>query len=334
MTPTYSLIIPVLNEVDTLPALLERLVPVLDGLDGTSEVIFVDDGSTDGSIDVLRNMAVADPRLRVVRLSRNFGHQVALTAGLDHARGDAMVIMDGDLQDPPEVITALAAKWREGFQVVYAVRDERAGESRAKLASARWFYRVLGRLSEVDIPMDVGDFRLVDRCAVDAVNEMPEHHRYLRGMFAWVGFDQTGVRYSRDARHAGRTKYPLRKMLAFAADGIVSFSTLPLRVALGVGFAVSVSSLLAGVAAIIAKLSNAAFVPGWASLVVVIAFLGGIQLTVLGVMGQYIARIHDEVKRRPQYLVREVVGEAGDMHRFASSARDAWHLPDQPALMG
>ena len=334
MTPTYSLIIPVLNEVETLPALLERLVPVLDGLDGTSEVIFVDDGSTDGSIDVLRNMAVADPRLRVVRLSRNFGHQVALTAGLDHARGDAMVIMDGDLQDPPEVITALAAKWREGFQVVYAVRDERAGESRAKLASARWFYRVLGRLSEVDIPMDVGDFRLVDRCAVDAVNEMPEHHRYLRGMFAWVGFDQTGVRYSRDARHAGRTKYPLRKMLAFAADGIVSFSTLPLRVALGVGFAVSVSSLLAGVAAIIAKLSNAAFVPGWASLVVVIAFLGGIQLTVLGVMGQYIARIHDEVKRRPQYLVREVVGEAGDMHRFASSARDAWHVPDQPALMG
>ncbi len=322
MTPTYSLIIPVLNEVETLPALLDRLVPVLDGLDGSSEVIFVDDGSTDGSIDVLRNMAVADPRLRVVRLSRNFGHQVALTAGLDHARGDAMVIMDGDLQDPPEVITALAAKWREGFQVVYAVRDERAGESRAKLASARWFYRVLGRLSEVDIPMDVGDFRLVDRCAVDAVNEMPEHHRYLRGMFAWVGFDQTGVRYSRDARHAGRTKYPLRKMLAFAADGIVSFSTLPLRVALGVGFAVSVSSLLAGVAAIIAKLSNAAFVPGWASLVVVIAFLGGIQLTVLGVMGQYIARIHDEVKRRPQYLVREVVGEAGDMHRFGSSARD------------
>lgn len=307
MDPDYSLVIPILNEVETLPELVLRLTPVIDTLDGPVEVILVDDGSTDGSYEIMRRIQADDARFRVVRLSRNFGHQVALTAGLDHSRGRAVIIMDGDLQDPPEVIGELAAKWREGFQVVYAVRDEREGESRLKLATAKWFYRFLGKMSEIPIPLDAGDFRLVDRCAVDAISSMREHHRYLRGMFAWVGYDQTGVHYSRDSRHAGKTKYPLRKMLAFAADGVVSFSTVPLRVTLAIGFAVSLVSVLAGLTAIIAKLGNFAVAPGWVSIVVVTAFLGGMQLTVLGVMGEYIARIHDEVKRRPQYLVRELL---------------------------
>ena len=304
----YSLVIPIFNESETLAALHQRLAPVIDALDGTCEVILVDDGSTDGSFELMQHIHGLDSRFRVLRLSRNFGHQVALTAGLDHARGRAVIIMDGDLQDPPEVIQALIDKWHEGFQIVYAVRDERDGESRMKLATAKWFYRIIGRLSEVPMPLDAGDFRLVDRAAVDAVQSMPEHHRYLRGMFAWVGYDQAGVHYSRDARHAGETKYPLRKMVSFAVDGIVSFSTVPLRLTLTLGFVVSVISVLAGFTAIICKIANVAVTPGWVSIVVVMAFLGGIQLTVLGVMGEYIARIHDEVKRRPQYLLRDQLG--------------------------
>ena len=308
MDPDYSLVVPILNEVETLPELARRLTPVIDALDGPVEVILVDDGSTDGSFEAMRHIQADDSRFRVVRLSRNFGHQVALTAGLDHARGRAVILMDGDLQDPPEVIAELAAKWREGFQVVYAVRDVREGESRLKLSTAKWFYRFLGKMSEIPIPLDAGDFRLVDRCAVDAISTMREHHRYLRGMFAWVGYDQVGVHYSRDSRHAGNTKYPLRKMLTFAADGIVSFSTVPLRITLAIGFAVSVMSVLAGLTAIVIKIANVGVVtPGWVSIVVVMAFLGGMQLTVLGVMGEYIARIHDEVKRRPQYLVRDLL---------------------------
>ena len=186
-----------------------------------------------------------DARFRVLRLTRNFGHQIAITAGLDHARGNAAIVMDADLQDPPEVALELAKKWREGYQVVYAVRDERVGESKTKLATARWFYRLMGRMSEVPIPTDAGDFRLVDRRRVDAVLAMREHRRYMRGMFAWVGYDQTGVHYSRAARHAGRTKFPMRKMFRFATDGIVSFSTAPLRLALNIGFLVSVLSFLA-----------------------------------------------------------------------------------------
>jgi polyisoprenyl-phosphate glycosyltransferase len=280
---------------------------MMDELDGSAEIVFVDDGSTDGSFDVMRKLHEADDRVRVLRMSRNFGHQIAITAGLDHARGDAVVIMDGDLQDPPEVVPALAAKWREGFEVVYAVRDDREGESRVKLATASWFYRVLGRMSEVGIPRDAGDFRLIDRRVVDAVKAMPEHHRYLRGMFAWVGYDQAGVHYARDARHAGRTKFPMRKMLGFATDGIVSFSTVPLRLTLVLGFLVSLAAFVLAIFAVLAKVTGAYTVPGWASITVGVALLGGVQLTVLGVMGEYIARIHDEVKQRPLYLVRDVL---------------------------
>jgi glycosyltransferase involved in cell wall biosynthesis len=280
----------------------------MEQLDGSAEVVLVDDGSADGSFDVMCKLHEADDRVRVLRLSRNFGHQVAITAGLDHARGNAVVIMDGDLQDPPEVVPALAEKWREGFDVVYAVRDERKGESRVKLATANWFYRLLGRMSEVEMPRDAGDFRLIGRSVVDALRAMPEHHRYLRGMFAWVGYDQIGVHYSREARHAGRTKYPMRKMVTFATDGIVSFSTVPLRVTLMLGFLMSVVAFVLAIFAVLAKVTGAYTVPGWASITVGVALLGGVQLTVLGVMGEYIARIHDEVKRRPLYLLRDQLG--------------------------
>jgi dolichol-phosphate mannosyltransferase len=311
MAVEFSLVVPVLDERDTLEELARRLTPVLDALEAPTEVVLVDDGSTDGSFDIMRKLHEADPRFRALRLSRNFGHQIAITAGLEHARGNAVIIMDADLQDPPEVVLALVEKWREGFQVVYAVRDERSGESRVKLATASWFYRLLGRMSEVDIPRDAGDFRLIDRRVVDAVRAMPEHRRYLRGLFAWVGYDQVGVHYVREARHAGTTKFSMRKMLAFASDGIVSFSTVPLRLALTLGFAVSAISLLGALGGLVAKLAHWYVVPGWASLVAAIGILGGIQLLVLGVMGEYIARIHDEVKARPLYLLRDQIGSEG-----------------------
>jgi len=307
MNPEYSFVIPVLNERDSLPELARRLDPTLAALDGDCEVVLVDDGSTDGSFDLMRSLHESDGRYVVVRLSRNFGHQIAITAGLEHATGNAVIIMDADLQDPPEVVTALAAKWREGYDVVYAVREERTGESRVKLATARWFYRLMGRMSDVDIPADAGDFRLVDRRVVDSVTAMPEHRRYLRGMFAWVGYDQVGVHYVREARHAGVTKFPMRKMLAFAADGIVSFSTVPLRMTMTLGFVISAVSILAAIGGVIAKVGGFDVVPGWASIVVPMGVLGGVQLTVLGVIGEYIARIHDEVKQRPLYLGRDLL---------------------------
>ena len=294
---------------------MKRSVSGLPPLDGPAEIVLVDDRSTDDSFELMRSLSERDPRVRVVRLSRNFGHQVAITAGLDHATGQAAIIMDADLQDPPEVALELAARWRDGYDVVYAVRDDRAGETRGKRLSATWFYRVLGRLTEFDIPAEVGDFRLVDRRAVDALGSMREHRRYLRGMFAWVGFDQTGVAYSRAPRFAGTTKYPLRKMLRFAIDGIVSFSTAPLRLTLEVGFLVSVLSFVGGFAAIFVKLAGLYAVPGWASIVVFLAFLGGVQLTVLGVIGEYLAHIHDEVKQRPLYLVSDVVGTSAEPER-------------------
>jgi dolichol-phosphate mannosyltransferase len=228
MRPDYSFVIPILNERGTLEELHRRLSAVMAQLDGPAEVVLVDDGSTDGSYDVMRCLRERDPRVRAVRLSRNFGHQSALTAGLDHARGNAVIIMDGDLQDPPEVALQLAQQWRQGHDVVYAVRDHRAGESRVKLLTAKWFYRILNHISEVNLPNDAGDFRLIDRRVVDVLRGMREHRRYLRGMVAWVGYEQTGVHYSREARFRGETKFPMRKMLSFALDGVVSFSTAPL----------------------------------------------------------------------------------------------------------
>ena len=312
MNVDYSFVIPILNERETIDELYSRLEPVMGALDGPCEVVLVDDGSTDGSYELMQKLQRARrARARSCACPVPSATRSRSSAGIDHANGRAVIIMDGDLQDPPEVALQLAERWREGYDVVYAVRDQRDGESRKKVATARWFYRLLRGLSEVDIPPDVGDFRLVDRRAVDVVKAMPEHRRYLRGMFAWVGYSQTGVPYKRVPRSHGETKFTMRKMLAFATDGIVSFSSVPLRMALNIGFLVSVASFVLGFTAIVLKLTSVYAAPGWASIVVVIAFLGGMQLTMLGVIGEYIARIHEEVKQRPLYLLRDQVGFAG-----------------------
>lgn len=306
--PEYSIVVPIYNEEETLPELVRRLTAVLDGLDGPAETIFVDDGSSDRSYELMLQAREADPRHKILRLSRNFGHQLAVTAGLDAAGGAAVIVMDADLQDPPEVVHEMAARWREGYDVVYAVREERHGDTRFKRATAAAFYRIFSGMSEVDVPLDVGDFRLVDRRALDAFRSMRETNRYVRGMFSWIGFRQVGVPFTRDERYAGETKYPLRKMMKFATDGIVSFSAAPLRLALKVGFIVSAFSFVLGLSFLLSYAAGFYSVPGLASVAVFVAFLGGIQLLLLGVMGEYIARIHDEVKGRPLYLVREAHG--------------------------
>ena len=319
--PRYSFVIPVYNEEETLRELFGRLRAVLDTLDGEAEVILVDDGSTDASYRTLLELHAADERFKAVRLTRNFGHQIALTAGLDFALGDAVVIMDADLQDPPELVPELARRWQEGYDIVHAVRSERRADPWLKRVTAGVFYRLLRRLANVDVPLDVGDFRLVDRRALDAFRTLRERHRYVRGMFAWLGFRQTGVEYRRPARFAGETKYPFRKSLRLAVDGIVSFSHVPLRLALVVGLFISVVSFGIGLFAIGAKLAGAFVVPGWASLLVVVSFLGGVQLVVMGMMGLYVARIYDEVKARPLYLISEAAG----LDAAASAASGTGH---------
>jgi glycosyltransferase involved in cell wall biosynthesis len=309
--PEYSLVVPIFNEEETLSELVRRLTLLLDTLDGPAEVVLVDDGSSDRSYELMVAARETDPRFKVLRLSRNFGHQIAITAGMDAAAGNAVIVMDADLQDPPEVVLEMAARWREGFDVIYGVREERAGDTRFKKATASAFYRLLRRISNIDVPLDVGDFRLVDRRALEAFKSMRETNRYVRGMFSWIGFRQVGVTFQRDERFAGDTKYPLTKMLKFATDGVVSFSAAPLRFALNLGFAVSALSFAFGVLALVFKLAGFYSIPGLASIAVFVAFLGGIQLLVLGLMGEYIARIHDEVKDRPLYLVRDTHGLQG-----------------------
>jgi glycosyltransferase involved in cell wall biosynthesis len=304
--PTYSLVVPAHNEEGVIRTLADRLVDVMDLLDGDAEVILVDDGSRDRTYELMLEAAEADARFRVVKLSRNFGHQIALTAGVDLAAGDAVIVMDADLQDPPEVVLEMAARWRDGYDVVYAVRDIREGETRFKRATAAAFYRAFNRISEVKVPVDVGDFRLVDRRVLDVFARMRESSRFVRGMFSWIGLRQTGVLYRREERFAGETKYPLRKMLRFAVTGVISFSAAPLRVALNVGFIVSAFSFSLGIWSLIVKLTGFYNVPGWTSILVVTTFLGGIQLIVLGVIGEYIGDIHAEVKRRPLYVVSEL----------------------------
>ena len=311
--PVYSFILPVYNEEETLPELHKRMSALLERLDGSAEVILVDDGSRDRSYPLMLDIHAHDGRFKVVHFSRNFGHQIAISAGMDLASGAAVIIMDADLQDPPEVVLEMAARWREGYDVVYAKRERRESETWFKKLTARLFYRTLRRLTEVDIPIDVGDFRLVDRRALDAFKAMREHGRYVRGMFAWIGFRQIAVPYVRPGRFAGETKYPFRKMIRLALDGIVSFSNIPLRMVLQLGFIVSLVSLGVGIYALLRKLTGHA-VPGWASTVVFTAFASGVQLTVLGMMGEYVGRIYEEVKHRPLYLVR-------DMHGFGARDR-------------
>jgi dolichol-phosphate mannosyltransferase len=301
-----SVVAPVYNEAETLPVLHRRLTDALAGV-GRYELVFVDDGSSDGSWEVLRGLADADPHVRLMRLSRNFGHQIALTAALEMARGDAVVSTDSDLQDPPEVIPRLVAKWREGYDVVYAVRSRREGETRFKLATAAAFYKTINRMSSVDIPEQAGDFRLLSRRALDALLAMPERARFLRGMSSWIGFPQTGVEYQREARHAGETKYPLRRMLHFASDAMTSFSTTPIRIVTALGFVSVLLCLLALVWTLYERLFTDETVAGWTSVIVVVLFLGGVQLLSLGIIGQYVGRIFEEVKERPLYIVDEVV---------------------------
>ena len=306
--PRYSFVIPVYNEQETLRELYRRLRAVLDELDGDAEVLLVDDGSRDESYRILLDLHREDPRFKPITLTRNFGHQRAITAGLDFALGDAVIVMDGDLQDPPEVVPQLVERWREGYEVVYAVRERREGDPWLKRFLAAAFYRVLRRLTKMDMPVDVGDFRLVDRRALEAFRSLRERNRYVRGMFSWIGFRQTGVAYRRPERFAGETKYPFRKSLRLAVDGIVSFSEVPLRLALTTGFILSGLSFAVGVFAIVTKIGGFYTVPGWASLLVVVSFLGGVQLVLMGMMGLYVGRIYEEVKGRPLYLIREAHG--------------------------
>lgn len=306
--PVYSIVIPIFNEQETLPELQKRLSYLMGALDGPVEVVLIDDGSMDSSYDIMLEMSHSDPRLKVAQLSRNFGHQTAITAGMDLAIGDAIVIMDADLQDPPEVVLEMAARWREGYEIIYGVREQRLGETWFKRTTAAVFYRLLRKMTDLDIPADVGDFRLVDRKALNAFKSLREHSRYIRGLFTWIGFKQTGVSYKRAERFAGETKYPLNKMVKLATDGIVSFSIAPLRFALNCGFAIAILSLMAAAGAIIVKLTGIRVVPGWVSLVVVISFLGGVQLVVMGTLGEYIGRIYEEVRNRPLYIVRDASG--------------------------
>jgi dolichol-phosphate mannosyltransferase len=301
-----SVVAPVYNERGTLEELHRRLTATLAEL-GTYEIVLVDDGSTDGSWERLLELAARDSRTRLVRLSRNFGHQAALSAGLDAARGEAIVLMDADLQDPPEVIPQLVASWREGFDVVYAVRAHREGEPRLRLASISLFYRLLHRITPTPIPQNAGDFRLLSRRAADAIAAMPERARFLRGMTSWIGFRQTGVPYHREARYAGESKYPARKLVRLALDGITSFSTAPIKLVTAIGFALVVFCI--GVLAWTAYVRFFTNNPpqGWTSVIAVVLLLGGVQLLSLGVIGQYVARIFDETKQRPLYLVDEVV---------------------------
>ena len=309
MQPTFSVIAPVYNEAESLNELYKRIKEVLDTTQEPWELILVDDGSQDGSTTIISELAKQDERVRAVIFARNFGHQIAVTAGLDYSRGQAVVIIDADLQDPPEVILQMLEKWREGYEVVYAVRSEREGESWFKTFTASLFYRLIYRITEVKIPLDTGDFRLMDRKVVNVLNTMRERHRFLRGMSAWVGFRQTGVEYKRAARYAGTTKYPFRKMFMLALNAITSFSYFPLQMATYVGFVAAGISIIAIPIVIILRITGYHELIGQASTLISVLFLGGVQLISLGILGEYIGRLYDEAKGRPLYIVREAPQE-------------------------
>jgi dolichol-phosphate mannosyltransferase len=305
MKVTYSIVAPIYNELDNLSELYRRVADVMDAAGEPWELLLVDDGSTDGSTAKIRELAAQDHRVRPVIFARNFGHQIAITAGWDYARGDAIVIIDADLQDPPEAILDLIKKWKEGYEVVYAVRAERAGETWFKRITSALFYRIIYRITDVKIPIDTGDFRLMDRKVVDVLKQMRERHRFPRGMSAWVGFRQIGVEYKRAARFSGETKYPFRKMLLLALNAITSFSYFPLQVATFFGFFSAALAILAiPVVAYLRMTGSQAFF-GQATTLIAVLFLGGVQLISLGILGEYIGRLYDEAKGRPLYIVRE-----------------------------
>jgi dolichol-phosphate mannosyltransferase len=308
MKPVLSIVGPVFNESQSLPEFHGRLLATLRGLGVPFEVIYVDDGSRDATPEVLRRLRREEPAVKVLEFSRNFGHQLAITAGMDHASGDACVVIDTDGQDPPELIARLFEEWRRGCEVVYAVRSKREGEGLFKRLTAALFYRLMRRITNVDIPLDAGDFRLVDRKVLDVMSEMRETHRFMRGMTCWAGFRQSRVEYPRAGRLAGETGYPLWKMARLAVDGITSFSHAPLRWVTFCGAAASVLSLLIGLWVLWVRVFNDQAVRGWTSLMVMVLFMGGVNLVAMGVIGEYLARIFDEVKDRPLYVVREKLG--------------------------
>lgn len=312
MQPKYSFIIPIYNEEETIPEMHSRVSAVMDRMDGPVELILVNDGSRDRSLKLLRELHEKDPRVCYLSLARNFGHQVAVTAGLNFARGQVIVILDADLQDPPELIPDMVEKWRQGYKLVYAQRLRRHKEGWFKRFTAYAFYRILKKLADVDIPTDTGDFCLMDRQVVDVLNSMPERNRYIRGLRSWVGFQQTSIMFERDPRFAGEVKYTFRKSLALAVNGLVSFSRVPLRLSTYVGLLAAVIAVLMGLLVIYWRI----FVPhspltGFTIILVAIFFLGAVQLVSIGILGEYVGRIHEEVKGRPLYTVAEVAGFSG-----------------------
>lgn len=308
MLPVFTVIAPIFNEKENLPVLYKRVSDVMNSTNEPWELVLVDDGSRDGSTDIIRALAEQDPRVRPVIFARNFGHQIAVTAGLDYSRGQAVVIIDADLQDPPELILEMIENWREGYEVVYAVRAQREGETWFKLFTASLFYRMIYRITDVKIPLDTGDFRLMDRKVVNVMNSMRERHRFLRGMSSWVGFKQTGVSYNRAARQAGETKYPFRKMFKLALNAVTGFSYFPLQLATYMGFISAALAIIAIPVVIILRVTGAPDARpllGQATTLIAVLFLGGTQMISLGILGEYIGRIYDEVKGRPLYVVSQ-----------------------------
>jgi dolichol-phosphate mannosyltransferase len=305
----FSVIIPIYNEEKTLPELHRRLAATLQPLGRNFEIILIDDGSRDRSFALMQEARKRDPRVKIIRLSRNFGHQIAISAGIDMAGGDAVILMDGDLQDPPELLSTMIGRWREGYQVVYTVKRTRK-EHRLKRLAFHAFYRILHALSPVEIPMEAGNFSLLDRSVVNVLRSMPERNRYISGMRAWAGFRQIGIEYDRDARYAGEPQMSLRRLLELALDGIISFSKAPLRIAVYFGMVAAAVAFLGGLYVLYEKLFTDKAILGWASTIVSITFLGGLILMTLGVIGEYIGRIYDEVKQRPLYIIRETAGFA------------------------
>jgi len=306
--PLISVVIPCYNEEEVLLHCHSRLTQVLESLENSEyELVYVNDGSSDRTDDILRHLNQTSPQTRVVMLSRNFGHQAAVTAGLTAAAGQCVVIIDADLQDPPEVILEMLDRWHQGYEVVYGIRETRAGESGFKLRSAQLFYRLINKLSDVHIPLDTGDFRLLDRRAVNALLAMPERHRLLRGMASWIGFRQFGLKYAREARFAGSTKYPLRKMLNLALDGIFSFSTVPLRFVTILGILTSALAAAGILYSLAVRIFSSHWVAGWATLILAVLFTGGVEMFCFGILGEYIGRIYTEIKQRPLFVVREML---------------------------
>ena len=314
MKPIYSVVIPAYNEEEVIPEAYKRLTAVMQSMDEPYELVFVNDGSRDSTAQIIADYTQADPHVHLINFARNFGHMPAITAGMEYAKGDAIIIIDADMQDPPEVLPNMAALWKEGYDVVYGKRKERRGEGIFKQWTAKLFYRFINSMVPIDLPIDTGEFRLMDRKVCDAVNRLGEKHRYMRGLVSWVGFRQTAYEYIREERFAGVTKYPLKKMIAFAMDAITAFSYKPLKLATSIGFLISLCSFVYMVIILWQRLFTDTTITGWASTMALMLFTQGIVLMILGLMGEYIGRIFEEIKNRPVYIVREVLGYDRDDH--------------------